>query len=95
MRLVTYTLGSSGARLGVLVDGLVVDVEHLGASHGFAWPSDMLSFIDNNATLLPALKERLDDADGRLPAGSSARSPDCLIRPMTGGGGLRRHAAKG
>ena len=80
MRLVTYTLGSSGARLGVLVDGLVVDVEHLGASQGFAWPSDMLSFIDNSVTLLPALRECLDNTDGRLPAGSAVPVEDVKLQ---------------
>jgi 2-keto-4-pentenoate hydratase/2-oxohepta-3-ene-1,7-dioic acid hydratase in catechol pathway len=71
MRLVTYTTGSSGARLGVLVDGLVIDVERLGASRGQPWPSDMLTFIDNSVTLLPALKDCLDDTKGRLPIGSA------------------------
>ena len=80
MRLVTYTLGSSGARLGVLVDGLVVDVEHLGASQGFAWPSDMLSFIDNSVTLLPALRECLDNTDGHLPAGSAVPVEDVKLQ---------------
>jgi 2-keto-4-pentenoate hydratase/2-oxohepta-3-ene-1,7-dioic acid hydratase in catechol pathway len=71
MRLVTYTTGSSGARLGALVDGLVVDVERLGASRGQPWPSDMLTLIDNSVTLLPALKDCLDGTKGRLPIGSA------------------------
>jgi 2-keto-4-pentenoate hydratase/2-oxohepta-3-ene-1,7-dioic acid hydratase in catechol pathway len=71
MRLVTYASGSSGARLGVLVNGLVVDVERLGASRGLAWPSDMLAFIDDSVTLLPALKDCLDSTNGHLPAGSA------------------------
>src|ERR1700730_6779721 len=71
MRLVTYSSGSSGARLGVLVDGLVVDVERFGASHGLALPNDMLSFIDNSVTLLPALKDLLGRAAARLAAGSA------------------------
>ena len=40
MRLVTYGSGSSGARLGVLVNGLVVDIERFGSSHGLALPND-------------------------------------------------------
>ncbi|MDU0957213.1 MAG: FAA hydrolase family protein, partial [Bradyrhizobium sp.] len=71
MRLVTYTLGSSGARLGALVNGLVVDVERLGASHHLSWPNDMLSFIDNSVTLLPALGQCLDSGSGSLPSGSA------------------------
>ena len=76
MRLVTYTLGSSGARLGVVVNGLVVDVARLGASRGVAWPADMLSFIDNAVTLLPALKQCLDNANGSLPAGAAVPIED-------------------
>jgi len=72
MRLVTYSSGCSGARLGVLVNGLVVDVERFGSSHGRALPNDMLSFIDNSVTLLPPLKELLGSAAMRLPAGSAA-----------------------
>jgi 2-keto-4-pentenoate hydratase/2-oxohepta-3-ene-1,7-dioic acid hydratase in catechol pathway len=80
MRLATYTTGSSGARLGVLVDGLVVDVERLGASRGLAWPSDMLNFIDNSVTLLPALKDFLDSTKGRLPVGSAAPIEDVKLQ---------------
>jgi 2-keto-4-pentenoate hydratase/2-oxohepta-3-ene-1,7-dioic acid hydratase in catechol pathway len=80
MRLVTYALGTSEARLGALVDGLVIDVERLGASQGFVWPSDMLTFIDNGITLLPALKECLDSANGRLPAGSAVPAEDVKLQ---------------
>jgi 2-keto-4-pentenoate hydratase/2-oxohepta-3-ene-1,7-dioic acid hydratase in catechol pathway len=80
MRLVTYALGTSEARLGALVDGLVIDVERLGASQGFVWPSDMLTFIDNGITLLPALKEYLDSANGRLPAGSAVPAEDVKLQ---------------
>jgi hypothetical protein len=69
MRLVTYSSGSGGARLGVLVNRLVVGVERFGSSHGLALPNDMLSFIDNSVTLLPALKDLLASAAMRLPAG--------------------------
>jgi len=83
MRLVTYTLGNSGARLGALVNGLVVDVERLGASHALAWPSDMLSFIDNSVTMLPALSECLDSDNGRLPTGSAVPFEDArLLAPI-------------
>jgi len=71
MRLVTYISGLNAARLGVLADGLVVDVERFGSAHGLVLPDDMLSFIDNGVTLLPVLKELLGDAAERLPAGSA------------------------
>lgn len=80
MRLVTYTTGSSGPRLGVLVSGLVVDIERLGASHGLAWPGDMLSFIDNSVTLLPALRDCLESANGRLPTGSAVPVEDVKLQ---------------
>ncbi|SEM44588.1 fumarylacetoacetate hydrolase family protein [Bradyrhizobium sp. OK095] len=80
MRLVTYTLGSSGARVGVLVSGLVVDIERLGASRGLAWPSDMLSFIDNSVTLLPALRDCLESVNGRLPTGSAVPVEDVKLQ---------------
>jgi 2-keto-4-pentenoate hydratase/2-oxohepta-3-ene-1,7-dioic acid hydratase in catechol pathway len=71
MRLVTYISGSSAARLGVLVDGLVVDAERFGAARGVALPKDMLSFIDHSVTLLPALSDLLGASADRLPAGSA------------------------
>ena len=80
MRLVTYISGSRGPRLGGLVNGLVVDVERLGASRNLAWPSDMLSFIDDSVTLLPALKEYLAGADGRLPVGSAVPVEDVKLQ---------------
>lgn len=61
----------SAARLGALVNGLVLDVERFGAAFGVALPNDMLSFIDNSVTLLPALNGLIGDAAGRLPAGSA------------------------
>jgi 2-keto-4-pentenoate hydratase/2-oxohepta-3-ene-1,7-dioic acid hydratase in catechol pathway len=71
MRLVTYRLGSNAARLGVLSGGLVVDVERFGSAHGLDLPNDMLSFIDDSATLLPALQEHFVDPAGRFPVGSA------------------------
>jgi 2-keto-4-pentenoate hydratase/2-oxohepta-3-ene-1,7-dioic acid hydratase in catechol pathway len=71
MRLVTYSFGMGGGRLGVLVDGLVVDVDRLGAAYDVALPSDMLAFIDGSVTFLPILQETLKESAGRLPAGSA------------------------
>ena len=70
MRLVTYSFGMGGGRLGVLVDGLVVDVDRLGAAYDVALPSDMLAFIDGSVTFLPILQETLKESAGRLPAAS-------------------------
>lgn len=47
MRLVTYRPHvAAGARLGALVDDLVVDVQRLGAAHNVVLPDDMLELID-------------------------------------------------
>ena len=80
MRFVTYTSGAGGARLGVLVNDLVVDVERLGAATGLAWPSDILRLIDNSVTLLPALKNCLDSTKGRLPVGSAIPIEDVKLQ---------------
>ena len=47
MRLATYrpTIVDA-ARLGAIVDDLIVDVARLGEANGVALPSDMLGFID-------------------------------------------------
>jgi 2-keto-4-pentenoate hydratase/2-oxohepta-3-ene-1,7-dioic acid hydratase in catechol pathway len=80
MRLVTSTSGLKQARLGVLVEGLVVDVERFGSALGHVLPNDMLSFIDNGATLLPVLKELLGNAAGRWPAGSALPLEDVRLQ---------------
>ncbi|MFC7407573.1 fumarylacetoacetate hydrolase family protein [Hydrogenophaga atypica] len=47
MRLVTYRANvSTAARLGAIVDDLVVDLQRLGAHAGQAIPDDILAFID-------------------------------------------------
>lgn len=80
MRLVTYTAGSSAARLGVVSDGLVIDVERLGAAHHVVLPNDMLSFIDNGVTMLPAVKDLLDISAGKLPVGSAVPLENVVLQ---------------
>ena len=47
MKLVTYRASvEAEARLGALVDGLVVDLARFGAASGLAVPASMLEFID-------------------------------------------------
>lgn len=67
MRLVTYRAGTGAARLGVLSDGLVVDVARLGLASGVPLPDNMLGLIDHQATALPALRGLLDRAAGTFP----------------------------
>lgn len=59
MRLVTYRLREAEARLGVLRDGLIIDVARLGAELGWSLPSTMLEFIDLDGLGLAALSEAL------------------------------------
>jgi 2-keto-4-pentenoate hydratase/2-oxohepta-3-ene-1,7-dioic acid hydratase in catechol pathway len=78
MRLVTYVAASTAPRLGALRDGLVIDIERLGAAHGAMLPNEMLAFIDNNTTLLPCLSELLSRG-GRLPPGSAVPIEDIRL----------------
>lgn len=58
MQLVTYRRdAAAAAALGVLADGLVIDVQALGARQGVDFPADMQSFIERSATCLPRLRE--------------------------------------
>jgi 2-keto-4-pentenoate hydratase/2-oxohepta-3-ene-1,7-dioic acid hydratase in catechol pathway len=72
MRLVTYRGNiEAAARLGAIVDDLVVDVEEIGAHAGVSLPSAMLDFIDLGPTALSALKKILGDHDGNWPVGAA------------------------
>src|SRR5688500_3499149 len=83
VKLVTYRTGLDAARLGVLADGLVVDVARLGAAAGLPLPDDMLALIDQSVTALPALRRLLDQADGVFPLGSARPVEDVkLLAPI-------------
>lgn len=56
MKLITYTHQFSEARLAFIKDGLAVDVQRLGVSHGIDLPCNMLDFIDHASTALPILQ---------------------------------------
>jgi 2-keto-4-pentenoate hydratase/2-oxohepta-3-ene-1,7-dioic acid hydratase in catechol pathway len=72
MRLVAYR-GSieAAARLGVVVDELVIDVEKIGAHAGVSLPSSMLAFIDLGPPASAALKKILGDCNGHWPIGAA------------------------
>lgn len=70
MKLVTYRRNiEAAARLGALVDGRVVDLALLGASHGAALPSTMLEFIDLGPDAVAIATQMIADAAGRYPLG--------------------------
>src|SRR3546814_4896787 len=62
MRFVTYLTVETEPRLGLLHDGLVVDVEYFGAAIGQNLPSTMLDFIDLGPIALRFLQEAVTNA---------------------------------
>lgn len=72
MKLVTYRASvEAAARLGVVDDDLVVDVEALGAVFGEDLPDTMLGLIDAGRPGLEALQACLDSAEGRFAPGTA------------------------
>ncbi|WP_339760370.1 fumarylacetoacetate hydrolase family protein [uncultured Hoeflea sp.] len=70
MKLVTYRDGAAAeGRLGVVQDGLVIDVEYLGEAVGAALPSDMLTLIDLGPDALAEIRRALAETEGARPAG--------------------------
>jgi len=70
MRLVTYRSHvQDRARLGALDDGLVVDLQRLGAAAQMALPGDMLSFIDLGPGAVQTVTALLQEHRGRWPIG--------------------------
>jgi 2-keto-4-pentenoate hydratase/2-oxohepta-3-ene-1,7-dioic acid hydratase in catechol pathway len=68
MRLATYrpTIVDA-ARLGAIVDDLIVDVARLGEANAVALPSDMLAFIDLGPLGLTCLRKLLDAGPSAWP----------------------------
>ena len=72
MRLVTYRGNvEAAARLGAVVDEMVVDVEKIGARAGVSLPPSMLDFIDLGPPALAALKAILDEHHSNWPVGAA------------------------
>ena len=72
MKLVTYRASiEAAARLGVLVDNLVVDVGALAAAQGKILPDTMLGLIDAGRAGLDTLRDCLDKTSGCFPAGTA------------------------
>ena len=84
MKLVTYRASvEAPARLGVLVDDLVVDVAALAETQGEDLPDTMLGLIDAGRPGLETLRACLDQADGGFPAGTAiAVSNVRLLAPI-------------
>lgn len=72
MKLVTYRASvEAEARLGALVDGLVVDLARFGAASGVVLPSTMLEFIDLGPQAVTQTSALLAQAGGSFPLGSA------------------------
>jgi 2-keto-4-pentenoate hydratase/2-oxohepta-3-ene-1,7-dioic acid hydratase in catechol pathway len=84
MKLVTYRSAvEAAARLGVIADDLVVDVAALASAQGEDLPDTMLGLIDAGRPGLEALRDCLEQANGRFPAGTAtALSNVKLLAPI-------------
>lgn len=72
MKLVTYRSHVAGeGRLGVLDNGLVIDVAGLGHAVGHAFADTMLGLIDQGPDALAALAKALQQTAGNRPVGVS------------------------
>jgi len=72
MKLVTYRASvEAEARLGALVDGLVVDLARFGAASGLAVPASMLEFIDLGPQAVRQISALLAQAGGMFPLGTA------------------------
>ena len=72
MHLITYRASvEEAARLGVVEDGLAVDVQRLGAAADVELPDSMLGLIDLGPVGLQALGQALEAFRGRWPVGAA------------------------
>ncbi|CAJ0784073.1 fumarylacetoacetate hydrolase family protein [Ralstonia chuxiongensis] len=70
MRLVTFRAHvNAAARLGAIVDDLVVDLERFGKHVSCDLPADMLEFIDLGPQAIAATTALLDEHAGKWPPG--------------------------
>ncbi len=84
MKLVTYRASiEAEARLGALVDGMIVDVEALGDAVGQSFPFSMLDLIDLGPDALMVVDEALKEFDGAWPLGVALPLEDVrLLAPI-------------
>lgn len=72
MRLVTYRRNIlEAARLGAIVDNMVVDIEYLGMVSGLDLPNDMLDFIDLGPSAITTTTELLKQHQDSWPVGAA------------------------
>lgn len=72
MRLVTYRANVlEAARLGAIVDTMVVDLENLGADNGIHLPDNMLDFIDLGPSAVKTATMLLEQNRANWPVGTA------------------------
>lgn len=83
MKLVTYRHNENAARLGVLHDNKVVDVQRFGAASQVDFPATMLEFIDLGPIAVEVLDDLLQASDKRLFVGTSVPASNVkLLAPI-------------
>ena len=84
MRLVTFRPSiDAAARLGVVLNGDVIDVQALAAARGLAMPDSMLGLIDLGPGGLAALNKLLEACEGVWPAGTAVPQANVqLLAPI-------------
>ena len=89
MRLVTYRANvEAEARLGAIVDDLVVDLAGLGGAKGVPLPSTMLAFIDLGPQAVTIVNRLIAEAKGLFPLGVAI--PRCPGSTRGRAGGRKR-----
>lgn len=84
MRLATYRANAgSAARLGAIVDELMIDLQHLGAYAGLAIPDDILAFIDLGPEAVRVVTALLGEYKASWPLGCALPLPNVqLLAPI-------------
>ena len=71
MKLVTYRLGQNEARMGIISDRLIIDVEKFGRKVNLELTSSMLDFIELGPIAVESLDAALKDSNSRDYVGIS------------------------
>ena len=80
MKLVTYRATvEDDARLGVIVDDLIIDAEALGAAHGEDLPDTMLGLIDAGRPGVAALRALVEAAGDTPPIHTSVPLSNAIL----------------
>lgn len=84
MRLVTYRANVlEAARLGAIVDNMVVDLESLGAENGIHLPDNMLDFIDLGPSAVKTATALLEQNRANWPVGCAVPAQNVkLLAPI-------------